>query len=203
MEQTTSQLLPPIGAATRARQRLPDLWTPNRSIRIAVATEQQEGNRIEVPIEINSKGDVGGMGFVLNYDHSYLMDPVLTWSSAAGGSINLVNEDVAGELRGTFSLGGTSLPAGEQLIGTVSFRARSVPETLETALGLQDLAISDSTGNKLTSGTDVVSGQARVLVRDITGDNNANDRLDVGDATRIQRLLGGDGPCTGVGRNRQ
>ena len=32
-------------------------------------------------------------------------------------------------------------------------------------------------------------GQARVLVRGITGDNNANDRLDVGDATRIQRLL--------------
>ncbi|MDA7676750.1 leucine-rich repeat protein, partial [bacterium] len=72
------------------------VWTPNRSIRIAVATEQQEGNRIEVPIEINSKGDVGGMGFVLNYNHSYLMDPVLTWSSAAGGSINLVNEEVAG-----------------------------------------------------------------------------------------------------------
>ena len=62
------------------------VWTPNRSIRIATATEQQEGNRIEVPIEINSKGDVGGMGFVLNYNHSYLMDPVLTWSSAAGGS---------------------------------------------------------------------------------------------------------------------
>ena len=81
------------------------VWVPNRSIRIATATEQQEGNRIEVPIEINSKGDVGGMGFVLNYNHSYLMDPVLTWSSAAGGSINLVNEDVAGELRGTFSLG--------------------------------------------------------------------------------------------------
>jgi hypothetical protein len=164
-------------------------WAPNRSIRIAVATEQQEGNRIEVPIEINSKGDVGGMGFVLNYNHSYLMDPVLTWSSAAGGSINLVNEDVAGELRGTFSLGGTSLPAGEQLIGTVSFRARSVPENLETVIGLKDISVSDPVGAIFESGTDVVSGQARVLVRGITGDNNANDRLDVGDATRIQRLL--------------
>ncbi|MDA7676558.1 chitobiase/beta-hexosaminidase C-terminal domain-containing protein, partial [bacterium] len=71
-------------------------WVADRSIRIATATEQQEGNRIEVPIEINSKGDVGGMGFVLNYNHSYLMDPEFTWSSAAGGSINLVNEDVAG-----------------------------------------------------------------------------------------------------------
>jgi hypothetical protein len=164
-------------------------WVPNRSIRIATATEQQEGNRIEVPIEINSKGDVGGMGFVLNYDHRYLMDPVLTWSSAAGGSINLVNEEVAGELRGTFSLGGTSLPAGEQLIGTVSFRARSVPENLETAIGLKDISVSDPAGAIFESGTDVVSGQARVLVRGITGDNNANDRLDVGDATRIQRLL--------------
>jgi hypothetical protein len=35
---------------------------------------------------------VGGIGFVLNYKHSYLMDLVLTWSSAAGGAVNLVNE---------------------------------------------------------------------------------------------------------------
>ena len=98
------------------------------------------------------------MGFVLNYNHSYLMDPVLTWSSAAGGSINLVNEDVAGELRGTFSLGGTSLPAGEQLIGTVSFRARSVPENLETAIGLKDISVSDPAGAIFESSTDVVSG---------------------------------------------
>ncbi len=163
-------------------------WIADRSIRIAAAKEQQEGNRIEVPIEISSKGNVGGMGFVLNYDHSYLMDPVLTWSSAAGGSINLVNSEVAGELKGTFSLGGTSLPGGDQLIGIVSFRARSVPQNVETAIGLQEVSVSDKTGNIFDSGTDVVSGDARVLVRDITGDNNANDRLDVGDATRIQRL---------------
>ena len=163
-------------------------WIADRSIRIAAAKEQQEGNRIEVPIEISSKGNVGGMGFVLNYDHSYLMDPVLTWSSVAGGSINLVNSEIAGELKGTFSLGGTSLPGGDQLIGTVSFRARSVPENVETAIGLQEVSVSDKTGNIFNSGTDVVSGDARVLVRDITGDNNANDRLDVGDATRIQRL---------------
>ena len=64
-------------------------------------------------------------------------------------------------------------------------------ETLETGLALQDLSISDSIGNKLASGTEVVSGKARVMVRALTGDNNANDRLDVGDATRIQRLLVG------------
>ena len=166
-------------------------WTPSRSIRIAAATEKQEGRRITVPIEINSKGDVGGMAFMLKYDPKYLMDPVLKWSSAVGLSIPLVNTGVKGEIRATFSLGGNSLPAGDQLIGTVSFRARSVSETMETGLALQDLSISDSTGNILASGTDVVSGKARVVVRGMTGDNNANDRLDVGDATRIQRLLVG------------
>ncbi|SVD11057.1 uncharacterized protein METZ01_LOCUS363911, partial [marine metagenome] len=106
-------------------------------------------------------------------------------------SVPLVNTGVKGEIRATFSLGGNSLPAGDQLIGTVSFRARSVQESLETVLALQDLSISDSTGNILASGTDVVSGKARVVVRGMTGDNNANSRLDVGDATRIQRLLVG------------
>ncbi|MDB4530785.1 hypothetical protein N9218_00670 [bacterium] len=29
---------------------------------------------------------------MLNYKHSYLMDLVLTWSSAAGWAVNLLNE---------------------------------------------------------------------------------------------------------------
>ena len=153
--------------------------------------EKQEGKKVEVPIEITSKGDVGGMGFTLKYDSKYLMNPVIKWGSAVGQSIPLVNTGVKGEIKATFSLGGNSLAGGQQLIGKAIFRARSVPETLETVLSLEDLSISDATGNKLGSGTDVVSGKARVVVRGLTGDNNANSRLDVGDATRIQRLLVG------------
>ena len=110
------------------------VWVPSRSIRIAAATEKQEGRRITVPIEITSKGDVGAMGFMLKYDPKYLMDPVIKWSSAVSLSAPLVNTGVKGEIRATFSLGGNSLPAGDQLIGTVSLRARSVQETLETVL---------------------------------------------------------------------
>ncbi len=35
---------------------------------------------------------MGGIGFVLNYKHSYMMDLVLMWNSAAVGALNLVND---------------------------------------------------------------------------------------------------------------
>ena len=108
-----------------------------------------------------------------------------------GLAIPLANTGFEGEIRGTFSLPSNALPAGQQLICTMSFRARSVPETLETFLDMKQLTITNPNGIILSSGTEVISEPVRVLVRKFDGDNNANNKLDVGDATRIQRLLVG------------
>jgi hypothetical protein len=47
------------------------------------------------------------------------------------------------------------------------------------------------TGDPLITGTDVVPGNAGITKRKYIGDNNANDRLDVGDASFIMRLITG------------
>jgi hypothetical protein len=166
-------------------------WNPIRTIELVDAPEKQEGKRINIPVRLSSNGDVGGMTFILNYDHQVLRDPILVWSSAAGTSINSVNTDVPGEVKATFSLVGSGLPEGDQLIATVSFRVRSVPGSMYTDYNLEVLDMSMTDGNQVNYGTHVDPGTARLLKRKYNGDSNGNDRLDIGDGTLVQRLLTG------------
>src|SRR5439155_16689241 len=81
--------------------------------------------------------------------------------------------------------------AGTKRVASVSFRTRSVPFDLNTDLGLDLVDVSAPSGNPIISGNAARGGLARILVRRVIGDNNANDRLDVGDATIMQRFLTG------------
>src|SRR5206468_7787754 len=139
--------------------------------------------KITFSLQLSSAGDVGGMNFVLHYDPAYLKEPDLGWSSTVGSALNQVNYDVPGQIHATFALPATAVPAGPQRVASVSFRARSVPSDLNTDLGLEFLDVSSPTGDSIRSGNAVRSGIARILVRHVIGDNNANNRLDVGDAT--------------------
>src|SRR5262249_46270007 len=78
---------------------------------------------------------------------------------------------------------------GTNTFALLSFRLRSIPSTLESALNLKVLGVYSATGEPITTGTGVESGIVTLLQRKITGDNNANDRLDVGDASAIMRLV--------------
>ena len=164
-------------------------WVPDRVLAVLDAPEQQEGRRINATIQLESQGDVGGISFALSYDPEFLSDPELTWAAAAGSALTQVKYDVPGEVRVSFALPATTIPAGAVPVATVSFRARSVPLAMEVGLALQVQDVAGPDGNLIAYGTDTREGTARILKRRVTGDNNANDRLDVGDATVLQRLL--------------
>ena len=92
----------------------------------------------------------------------------------------------------TFSLGGNIIACGGSVDwhselsghGVLQRPWRPVNRHYRTCL------ISDSTGNILGQWNRCGIGhRPGWWFAVITGDNNANDRLDVGDATRIQRLL--------------
>jgi hypothetical protein len=167
---------------------------PERILRVVEPAPRQEGQRIHVPLVLSSGGDVGGMTFVLRYDSEYLTRPELAWTSESGLGLNEVNVETPGEVHGTFALPGVALPAGDQRLARVTFRARSVPETLRTPLEVEVLDVSNALGDPLVGRTRVEGNVATILVRRLVGDNNANHRLDVGDATVIQRLLIGLDP---------
>jgi hypothetical protein len=164
---------------------------PARVLAVVNPDPSQEGTRIRVPITLTSQGDVGGMSFILRYDPVYLREPDLEWLSAVGSALNQVSYDTPGRVRATFALPATAVPAGTQVVAQVTFRARSVPFSLSTDLGLEIVDASKPTGDPITSGSFAQPGAARILFRRVLGDNNANDRLDVGDASIIQRFLTG------------
>ena len=140
-------------------------WEPLRTLITADAPERREGKRVNVPIKLNSKGDVGGMTFILNYDKELMKDPVLVWSSAAGASFNVVNTDVAGEVKATISIP-EGIPAGDQLIATVSFRVRSVPSDLYTDYSLEILDLTKRDGSQANFGTFVEAGNCLLYTSD-------------------------------------
>ncbi|HKS36232.1 MAG TPA: LamG-like jellyroll fold domain-containing protein, partial [Verrucomicrobiae bacterium] len=162
---------------------------PARTLFVVNPEPRQEGEKIHLDLKLISPGDVGGMNFVLRYNSQYLKEPKLEWSSVVGSALDQVNYDTPGQIRATFALPATAIPDGTQRVATVSFRTRSVPSDLTTELGLELVDVSSPTGDSIRNGNLAQGGSARILVRRIIGDNNANDRLDVGDATIIQRLL--------------
>jgi len=124
----------------------------------------------------------------LTYDPAYLADPQVEWGALVGQSVNNVNVGTAGQISGSFALAGTALPAGTNPVATVSFRARSVPAALGAVVTPTLVSLSSPSGATLPTGNAVVSGEGRILPRKIKGDNNANQRIDVGDAVVISRL---------------
>jgi hypothetical protein len=164
-------------------------WEPSRTLAVRNAAEQQEGRPMTMALELASEGDVAGLSFVLQYSPEYLAEPELTWSALVSSALSQVNYGTPGEIWATLSLPAAAIPAGSQVLGQVSFRARSVPSPIETQVEPVVLDVADALGNKITFGTDTAAGTARILPRRIIGDNNANNRLDVGDATIIQRLI--------------
>jgi uncharacterized repeat protein (TIGR02543 family) len=162
---------------------------PVRTLFVVNPEPRQEGEKIHLDLKLISPGDVGGMNFILRYNSQYLKEPKLDWSSALGSALDQINYDTPGQIRATFALPATAIPGGTQHVATVSFRTRSVPSDVTTDLGLELVDVSSPTGDSIRNGNLAQGGSARILVRRIIGDNNANDRLDVGDATIIQRLL--------------
>jgi hypothetical protein len=164
------------------------VWSPIRTLIAGSAAEVQEGQRMTFPLSLVSSGDVGGLTFKLNYNSAFLTDPKVEWSAFVGQSVNSINTAVNGEIFGAFSLSGTALPTGTVGIGSVSFRARSVPVVTNVVLKPVIVSVGSPTGTLLSNGNGASPGEGRIRLRRIKGDNNANQRIDIGDAVVVSRL---------------
>ncbi len=161
---------------------------PIRVLAAGTATEVQEGSRMVFPVTLQTPGDVAGLTFRLRYDPTFLTDPQIEWGARVGQSVNNVNLSIPGEISASFALAGSALPEGTNAVAQVSFRARSVPVGTQVTLSPVVVSVGSPTGETLAAGNGAISGEGRILPRRIRGDNNANQRIDVGDAVVISRL---------------
>lgn len=164
-------------------------WAPPRVIVLSNLAARQEGSLVSFPIELTTDGDVAAMTLAIQYNPVYLSAPEFKWQGELETAFNQVNLDKPGEVTAAFALPGVPLEAGTKTIAIVTMRARSVPANVETQIGFQVAGVYNSAGDPITSGTYVQGGSIFVTKRKVVGDNNANDRLDVGDATLIMRLV--------------
>jgi hypothetical protein len=164
------------------------VWSPVRTLAVGAAAEVQEGQRLTYSLSLESPGDVAGLRFRLTYNPTYLTDPQIEWGALVGQSVNTLNLTVAGEIEGAFALAGSALPAGSNRVATVSFRARSVAGLTNISLLPVFLNAANAAGEALTNGNGAIPGEGRIKPRRLKGDNNANQRLDIGDAVVISRL---------------
>jgi hypothetical protein len=184
--QIVMDALDAAGNSTRVERMV--VWTPVRSLVVKAAAEVQEGQRLVFPVTIDSPGDVAGLTFQLAYDPVWLTDPQWEWGALVGQSVNTLNTATNGQVWATFSMPGQALPLGVQPVATLSFRARSVPELREVDLKPSIRSVSGLQGNALSLGNAALAGKGRIKPRRLKADNNANQRLDIGDAVVVARL---------------
>ncbi|MBK9137939.1 MAG: VCBS repeat-containing protein [Verrucomicrobia bacterium] len=188
----SAELVPPViesPAFGTTAEEIVVTWQPLRVFGLGQLDATQEGRRFDVPVILNSGSDVGGLSFEVRYDPEWLRDPAVTFTDVLAGALAEVNTDTPGTVRVTLSRAGTGIAPGEQVLANLSFRARSVPEPTRTDLGLVLLDHADERGTPILLGTAVVPGTVPIQPRRFTGDNNGNDRLDIGHATVIQRFV--------------
>lgn len=175
-------------AGNQAAQEIAVTWDPLRTLQVVSSDPQQEGARLAFGLDLASAGEVAGLSFRLEFDPTQFRDPELVWADDLPPGLRESNLESPGAVRGTLAVSGT-IPAGARPLAVLSLRARSVPDRTVSQIAVRVVDVSDGLGNKLLFGTETIPAQAVVLPRRLKGDNNGNDRLDVGDATVIQRLL--------------
>ncbi len=160
-------------------------WTPLRSLAFSNIVSVQEGGQFSLPLALTCDGTVGALDAVIHYDTNLLGDVDFVWADALTTAFKQVSTSTIGEVRIVFALAGTALPSGLSTLGSFVARAHSLAAETTSTLGLNLGGVYDQSGSAIDSGNAAIDGSVIIKTRKIIGDNNANDRLDVGDASTI------------------
>lgn len=172
------------------------VWTPNALLLVGSAEETAEGRTVSFPLQLKSETAVAGLSLRLTYDADFLGEPEFQWVGATVAGIGSVNLDTPGEILASVAAPQDIFTAGLQPVATVSFRVRSLPFRMRTYIEPELLEIANAFGDPI-EGVDAQYGSAFLRPRSLKGDINGNRRLDIGDATLLQRLVTGlDGSRT-------
>lgn len=170
------------------------VWSAGSVLVVGDAVDAREGQRVVFPIQLQNQSALSGLTFNLLYQDyiDFLAEPVFEAGSLLPSGLITVNTEVPGVVRVTLAAAGESLPTGRHNLGTLSLRVRSLfsPIGLQAYLDPELLEVSNELGDPVP-GVAGISGQVRLLPRRVTGDLNGNERLDVGDAGLLQRLVVG------------
>jgi PKD repeat protein len=185
------------GAGNATTNELVVVWSAGSILVVGDSQDAREGQRVVFPIQLQNQSALSGMTFNLLFrDYiDFLSDPVFEAGGILPSGMITVNSEIPGVVRVTVATAGESLPAGRHDLGTLSLRVRSLfsPIGMQAFVDPELLEVANELGDPVP-GVAGISGQVRLLPRRIIGDLNGNERLDVGDAGLLQRLVVGLDP---------
>jgi hypothetical protein len=114
---------------------------------------------------------------------------VWEWNSVTDSALRGVNTSLPGEVLATLAFPGSTLPSGTPTLLTLRFRVRSIWTHLDTALLPELIDVATPSGAIIDHGSIAQDQTLHVSRRSLLGDNNANDRLDIGDVSIVQAMI--------------
>ena len=162
--------------------------TPDQILSVEPPATTAENRAIDVPVYLDSLGDVTGLSFVVSYNKDYLAKPTFASGPKLANNTQVVIDQNAGTVRVVGTTFPSSFSEGRQLVGTIRFTTRSVPPAARVALTPTLLSISNVFGQPIEGYTKLKGGSMAIAQRDMPGDANNNGRLDVADAAELIRL---------------
>ena len=171
-------------------------WQPVRSVVTSSDPWVLEGHRSRVNVVMDSPGDVAGMTFVLHYDPERFEAAKVTFGALSPGALPVANTQTPGEVTVTFASPIATIPAGPQTLATIDLRARSVAggpggAVTESSYSISVPDMASLSGDPILVGTYTAGSPIAVAPRPYLGDINSNNRLDTGDASRMQSMISG------------
>jgi hypothetical protein len=162
---------------------------PDRVLTLDAPAAIEENRTLELPLYLDSGGEVTGLTVELTYNRALLRNPSFTLGKDLfKQNSTAVVDAVAGTVRVVGTAFPSTIPSGRKLVGTFNFTTRSAPENAQADFAITLASISDVSGAPLAGYTKLVSDQTLIGLRIIPGDANNNGRLDVSDAAELIRL---------------
>jgi hypothetical protein len=161
-----------------------------RVLFLGAGPDVNEGDLVSVPLQLSSHGDVGGIDFIIEFDPDKLAAPEVVWESLLDGALKQLSTPAPGQLQGVIALPATSIASGTQTLATIQFRARTVLSNTRVDLTPTVFDVSNEEGDPIHYGSDTAGTSVGIAdTGSLAGDNNGNQRLDVGDASLVMRLI--------------
>jgi hypothetical protein len=147
-----------------------------------------ENRVLEIPVVLDSQGDIAGLTVLFTYNSTYLRNPSFTWNPSVSGGFQNIDEK-QGTVRILNVQSAGALPIGSIELGKLSFITRSGPADEALQIGMTVESLSDSVGNNLSTICGVANPAFNLTQRAIIGDANNNGQLDISDAVELIRLI--------------
>jgi hypothetical protein len=166
------------------------LWEPRHYWTVEGPESLGEAKVLSTKIYLGSPGDVAGANISVTSNPALLTYLTFKPAKAISRTFQTLSEE-NGIMNLTFASLSQTIPAGKTLIGTIFYRVRSLPQPMEHAFILQQTDLAGADGSPIEETSGIRDALVALQPRGIMGDVNTYGRFDVGDAQRLQRLLGG------------